>query len=67
MVNTIAGGFSKLFIRVHRIALVATAHVRSLEKSEDGHFHVYMHGRNDPVEVSRRMVADVRAYLRNAR
>jgi two-component system response regulator AlgR len=59
--------FSKLFIRVHRNALVALAHVRSLEKSEDGHFHVYLNGRTDPVEVSRRMVADVRAHLRNAR
>ena len=59
--------FSKLFIRVHRNALVAMSYVRSLEKSEDGHFHVYLNGRTAPVEVSRRMVADVRAHLRNAR
>ncbi|HVC28462.1 MAG TPA: LytTR family DNA-binding domain-containing protein [Gammaproteobacteria bacterium] len=59
--------FSKLFIRVHRNALVSLTQVRSLEKSEDGRFLVYLQNRAEPIEVSRRMVADVRAHLRNAR
>ncbi len=59
--------FSERFIRVHRNALVALAYVRSLEKSEDGRFLIHLKDRTEPVEVSRRMVADVRARLRNAR
>jgi two-component system, LytTR family, response regulator AlgR len=59
--------FTGLFIRVHRNALVALAYVQSMEKSEDGHFLVYLKGRTEPLEVSRRMVADVRSHLRNAR
>jgi two-component system, LytTR family, response regulator AlgR len=59
--------FSEFFIRIHRNALVALAHIQSLDKSEDGRFLIHLHGRAEPVEVSRRMVADVRDRLRNAR
>ncbi|MHB8404984.1 MAG: LytR/AlgR family response regulator transcription factor [Gammaproteobacteria bacterium] len=59
--------FSELFIRVHRNALVALAHIQSLDKSDDGRFLIRLHSRAEPVEVSRRMVAEVRAQLRNAR
>ncbi|MDE2235291.1 MAG: response regulator transcription factor [Gammaproteobacteria bacterium] len=59
--------FSERFIRVHRNALVALTFVRSLEKSEDGRFLIHLQNHAEPVEVSRRMVAEVRARLRNAR
>lgn len=56
--------FSANFMRVHRNALVALHHVQSLDKDEDGKFFVRMHGREQRVEVSRRLVSDVRARLR---
>ncbi|MGA9853082.1 MAG: LytTR family DNA-binding domain-containing protein [Gammaproteobacteria bacterium] len=56
--------FSESFIRVHRNALVALAHIQSLGKSDDGRFLIRLHGRSEPVEVSRRLVSDVRARLR---
>ncbi|MGB9429261.1 MAG: LytTR family DNA-binding domain-containing protein [Gammaproteobacteria bacterium] len=59
--------FSENFIRVHRNALVALAHIQSLDKGEDGSLLVRLHGRAEPVEVSRRLVADVRARLRGTR
>lgn len=56
--------FAGRFIRVHRNALVALARIDHLEKDEAGHFHVHLHGREQPVEVSRRLVAEVRERLK---
>jgi two-component system response regulator AlgR len=56
--------FSGNFVRVHRNALVALSRVDHLEKDDSGHFHVHLHGRTEPVEVSRRLVADVRERLK---
>lgn len=56
--------FSEDFLRVHRNALVALKYVQSLDKSEDGRFLIRLHGREQPIEVSRRLVATVRARLR---
>lgn len=59
--------FGERFLRVHRNALVALAWVQSLEKTADGRFRVHLHGRKQPVEVSRRLVAEVRERLRGGR
>ena len=56
--------FSENFLRVHRNALVAFRYIQSLDKSEDGRFLIRLHGREQPVEVSRRLVSTVRARLR---
>ncbi len=56
--------FSEDFIRVHRNALVSLAHIQSLDKSDDGRFMIRLRGANELVEVSRRLVAEVRARLR---
>ena len=56
--------FAGRFIRVHRNALVALGRVGQLEKDEAGHFHVHLRGRAEPVEVSRRLVAEVRERLK---
>ncbi len=56
--------FAGRFIRVHRNALVAIARVGHLEKDDTGHFHVHLNGWAKPVEVSRRLVAEVRERLR---
>lgn len=56
--------FAGRFLRVHRNALVAVAQVERLEKDETGHLQVYMRGRTEPLEVSRRLVSEVRERLR---
>lgn len=56
--------FSASFMRVHRNALVALRHIESLDKDEEGRFFIRLHGREQPVEVSRRLLSDVRARLR---
>ena len=59
--------FAGRFLRVHRNALVAIAHVDRLEKDDAGHFQVRLRGRSEALEVSRRLVADVRERLRHDR
>jgi two-component system response regulator AlgR len=56
--------FAGRFVRVHRNALVALSRVGQLEKDDAGHFHVHLRGRAEPVEVSRRLVAEVRERLK---
>ncbi|HEV7165527.1 MAG TPA: LytTR family DNA-binding domain-containing protein [Gammaproteobacteria bacterium] len=56
--------FAGRFLRVHRNALVAVAQVERLEKDETGHLQVYMRGLAQPLEVSRRLVSEVRERLR---
>ena len=56
--------FAGRFLRVHRNALVAVAQVERLEKDEAGHLQVYLRGRAEPLEVSRRLIAEVRERLR---
>ena len=56
--------FGDRFLRVHRNALVALAQVDHLDKDEDGHYQVHLRGAAPPVEVSRRLVAEVRERLR---
>jgi len=58
------GEFASRFLRVHRNALVAVAQVERLEKDEAGHLQVYLRGRAEPLEVSRRLVSEVRERLR---
>ncbi len=52
------------FLRVHRNALVAGAHVRALERSALGGWRVVLEGVEERVEVSRRLAGRVRALLR---
>jgi two-component system response regulator AlgR len=56
--------FGDRFLRVHRNALAALAHVRGLERDGDGHHCVRFDGVEDSIEVSRRMLAQVRKALR---
>ena len=56
--------FKQSFIRVHRNALVALAHVCALERSEGGGYQLRFGGIEDAVEVSRRCLPDVRRALK---
>lgn len=56
--------FPGLFLRVHRNALVALAHIEALEKAPAGTLHLRLAGLAEPVEVSRRHAGAVRQRLR---
>lgn len=57
--------FSNDFVRIHRNALAARRYMDALEKDSDGHFHLRMRDCNETLEVSRRMVPEVRRVIRN--
>ncbi|MDX1442648.1 MAG: LytTR family DNA-binding domain-containing protein [Gammaproteobacteria bacterium] len=57
--------FSEEFIRVHRNALAARKYLDSLEKDKDGHFHLRLRECDETLEVSRRLVPEVRKLIRN--
>lgn len=59
-----AGEFGERFIRVHRSALVARAHVRALERTRDGRHQVAMTAVERRLDVSRRLLPEVRRRLR---
>ena len=56
--------FQEEFVRIHRNALVAVRAIDSLEKDDQGHFHVRLRGVDEKLEVSRRLVPDVRRLIR---
>ncbi len=55
--------FSQRFTRVHRNALVANAHIKTLEKSNDGHHYVHLSGVDEGIAVSRRQLSVVRKVV----
>jgi two-component system, LytTR family, response regulator AlgR len=52
--------FAELFVRIHRNALIAIAHIESLERLAPGHGRIRLRGVAEPLEVSRRHLPDVR-------
>jgi two-component system response regulator AlgR len=56
--------FSDRFVRVHRNALVAAAHVVGLDKTADGHFQIRLRDVDVALDVSRRHVAAVRKFVK---
>jgi two-component system response regulator AlgR len=56
--------FSDRFLRVHRNALVAKAHVRGIERDSNGHQFVRLDGVGELVEVSRRLAPAIRRLLK---
>ena len=60
---TLEQEFGERFLRVHRNALVAVAHVRAMERDGGGHHLVRLQGIDEGVEVSRRLAASVRRFL----
>lgn len=57
--------FADRFVRVHRNALVAKAHVRGIERGAHGHQFVRLDAVDDLVEVSRRLAPLIRRLLRS--
>lgn len=58
--------FADQFIRIHRNALVAVDHVERLEAGDTG-AQVYLRGDAEPLDVSRRHLADVKRRLKGHR
>lgn len=56
--------FPRRFRRVHRATLVTASAVRGLVKTPEGRVVLTFHGLADQVEVSRRHLPEVRAWLR---
>lgn len=61
----LAEEFAAAFVRIHRSVLANTAHVEALEKSDSGKYSIRLRGRDEPLPVSRRQIADVKRALRN--
>lgn len=56
--------FPQLFKRVHRNALVSVQHVETLRKEADGNYYLSLQGISISPQVSRRLLADVRQWLK---
>lgn len=57
--------FSEDFLRIHRNALVAVHAVRGLEKDASGQSRVLLEGVEDRLEISRRLLSDVRRRIKS--
>lgn len=55
--------FAGEFIRIHRNTLVALRYLQRIETTEDGHCVAWLAHREQPLPVSRRLVADVKRRL----
>lgn len=53
------------FLRVHRNALISTAHLEGLEKNQEGQWCVFFRGIPDQIEISRRQTPAIRAWLKS--
>lgn len=56
--------FGDQFVRVHRNALVAVRHIQGLEKDAQGGVRVRLRDVDELIDVSRRHVAGVRAFVK---
>jgi len=58
--------FAGRFVRIHRSALVAIAHIEALETADDGQVRVRLRGAvaGEPLTISRRHLAEVRRRLK---
>jgi two-component system response regulator AlgR len=60
----LAEEFAQDFVRVHRSVLVNGRHIESLVRGTGGGYQLELRGRNEPLPVSRRQVAELKRFLR---
>ena len=58
--------FMSRFVRVHRNALVAIDRIEALERDDDGHSRIRLRGAEETLEVSRRLVGDLKSRLKRS-
>lgn len=51
------------FLRIHRSALVNRDFIELIERNDEGHYLVRLRGAAEPIQVSRRLVADLKQKL----
>lgn len=59
--------FDGLFFRIHRNTLVSLRHIHELQKQPGGQLTIRLNGINEKLTVSRRLVANFKACLKNIR
>jgi two-component system response regulator AlgR len=62
--KTLEDAYGERFLRVHRNALVAAARLAGIERTRDGRSMARLRGCDDLLEISRRHLADIRAWLK---
>lgn len=62
--RTIEDEFGALFLRIHRNALVAVAHIEALEKGDDGNYLISLRDTPEKLAVSRRLGREVKQRLK---
>ena len=62
--RTLEEEFARLFVRVHRSALAAVAHIEALERAPDGSSVVRLRHGGGELQVSRRLAGEVARRLR---
>jgi two-component system response regulator AlgR len=53
-----------MFVRIHRNALVSVRYLERIERNADGQYCVRLQGCEAPLQVSRRMAAELRERFR---
>jgi two-component system response regulator AlgR len=61
--RTLETEFGGRFLRIHRSALVNRDFIEAVERSEDGHHLIRLRGVSEPMQVSRRLVAELKTRL----
>ncbi|PJJ99735.1 DNA-binding response regulator [Lysobacteraceae bacterium NML03-0222] len=57
--------FGERFLRIHRNCLIARDALKELQRDSDGKAHVWLHGVDKPLDVSRRCLPEVREAMRD--
>jgi two-component system response regulator AlgR len=61
--RTLETEFGGRFLRIHRSALVNRDFIESIERTDDGHHLLRLRGVSEPMQVSRRLVAELKTRL----
>lgn len=64
--RTLEDEFTTRFVRVHRNALVAIDRIEALERDVEGHSRLRLRGCDETLEVSRRLVGELKTRLKHA-
>jgi len=57
--------FTHRFVRIHRNALVAIKAISALQRDDKGHYQMLLHNQKEPLEVSRRLVSQLKEKIKN--
>lgn len=64
--RTLEQEFATRFVRVHRNALCAIDRIMALERDAEGHSRIRLRGADETLEVSRRVVGDLKSRLKRS-